>query len=87
MIHAPGHSPGSVLFVHEPSNQAIVGDTLFAGSMGRVDFPTSDPDAMRRTLGEVMMALPDEMTIHPGHGPSTTIGRERATNPFIGGHW
>jgi glyoxylase-like metal-dependent hydrolase (beta-lactamase superfamily II) len=85
VVHAPGHSPGCVLFVHEPSRRAIVGDTLFAGSMGRVDFPTSDPAAMRRTLTRVMMALPDDMTIHPGHGPATTIGRERATNPFVGG--
>jgi glyoxylase-like metal-dependent hydrolase (beta-lactamase superfamily II) len=85
VVHAPGHSPGSALFVHDESNQAIVGDTLFAGSMGRIDFPTSEPERMRHTLREVMMALPDEMTIHPGHGPATTIGRERATNPFIHG--
>ena len=76
-----------MLFVHDESRQAIVGDTLFAGSMGRVDFPTSDPEAMRRTLRETMMALPDDMTIHPGHGPATTIGVERATNPFVHGTW
>ena len=83
VVHAPGHSPGGVLYVHRESKQAIVGDTLFAGSIGRMDFPTSDPDALRRTIREVLMGLPDDMTIYPGHGPSTTIGRERATNPFV----
>ncbi|MHC4947734.1 MAG: MBL fold metallo-hydrolase [Planctomycetota bacterium] len=83
VVHAPGHSPGSVLFVHDESGQAIVGDTLFAGSIGRIDFPTSDPAAMRRTIGEVLMGLPDDTTIHPGHGPATTIGAERVSNPFV----
>jgi glyoxylase-like metal-dependent hydrolase (beta-lactamase superfamily II) len=85
VVHAPGHSPGSVLFVHDESHQALVGDTLFAGSIGRIDFPTSDPAAMRRTVQETMMALPDETTIHPGHGPHTTIARERTSNPFVVG--
>jgi len=84
-VHAPGHSPGCVLFIHDESNQAIVGDTLFAGSIGRIDFPTSSPADMRRTISETMMALPDDMTIHPGHGPATTIGRERQSNPFVVG--
>jgi len=85
VVHAPGHSPGSVLFIHDASNQAIVGDTLFAGSIGRIDFPTSNPDHMRHTIVEIMMGLPDSLTIHPGHGPSTTIGHERQTNPFVVG--
>jgi hydroxyacylglutathione hydrolase len=83
VVHAPGHSPGGVLYVHDPSKQAIVGDTLFAGSIGRMDFPTSDPAALRRTIQEVVMGLDDDYTIYPGHGPTTTIGRERATNPFV----
>jgi hydroxyacylglutathione hydrolase len=83
--HTPGHSPGGVIFVHEPSAQAIVGDTLFAGSIGRTDFPTSDGTALRRSLRDVLMSLPDEMTIYPGHGPATTIGRERVNNPFLQG--
>ena len=83
VVHAPGHSPGSVLFVHDDSHQALVGDTLFAGSIGRIDFPTSDPDAMRHTITETLMGLPDETAVHPGHGPSTTIGAERQTNPFV----
>jgi len=83
VVHAPGHSPGGVLFVHDESSQAIVGDTLFAGGIGRFDFPTSNVKDLRRTISEVLMSLPDEMTIHPGHGPSTTIGDERRTNPYV----
>ena len=83
VLHAPGHSPGSICFVHRDSNQAIVGDTLFAGSIGRHDFPTSNVDDLRHSISEVLLKLPDEMTIYPGHGPSSTIGHERMTNPFV----
>ena len=83
VLHAPGHSPGSICFIHEQSGQAIVGDTLFAGSIGRHDFPTSNVEDLRHSIQEVMMKLPDEMTIYPGHGPSSTIGEERRTNPFV----
>ncbi len=83
VIHAPGHSPGCALYVHDESKQAMVGDTLFADSIGRIDFPTSNPAAMRHTIKEVIMKLPDEMVIHPGHMNSTTIGRERTTNPYV----
>ncbi|HRQ74964.1 MAG TPA: MBL fold metallo-hydrolase [Phycisphaerales bacterium] len=83
VLHTPGHSPGGVCYVNDESRQALVGDVLFAGSIGRVDFPTSNPAAMRRTLREVMMNLPDDLTIYPGHGPATTIGRERRSNPYI----
>ncbi|UCH71937.1 MAG: hypothetical protein JSW62_05970, partial [Thermoplasmatales archaeon] len=69
--------------IHDDSKQALVGDTLFAGSIGRIDFPTSSPEAMRRSIHEVIMKLPDDMTIHPGHMNSTTIGIERASNPFV----
>ena len=85
VLHTPGHSPGGACFVHDQSKQAIVGDTLFAGSIGRFDFPTSDPDKLRHSLHDVLMNLPDDMTIYPGHGPSTTIGRERRTNPYLVG--
>ena len=71
--------------MHESAPLAIVGDTLFAGSIGRIDFTGSDPAAMRRSLTDVLMALPDETTIYPGHGPSSTIGAERRSNPFITG--
>jgi glyoxylase-like metal-dependent hydrolase (beta-lactamase superfamily II) len=83
VVHTPGHSPGGVLYVHDESRQAIVGDTIFAGSIGRTDFPGSDIEAFRHSIGTVMAALPDEMTINPGHGPATTMGRERRTNPFL----
>lgn len=83
VLHTPGHSPGGACFVHDDSKQAIVGDTLFAGSIGRFDFPTSNPDDLRRSIQEVLMTLPDDFTIYPGHGPSTTIGRERRANPFV----
>ncbi|NKB25688.1 MAG: MBL fold metallo-hydrolase [Kiritimatiellae bacterium] len=83
VIHAPGHSPGSLCFIHEESNQAIVGDTLFAGGIGRYDFPTSNVHDLRSSIKHVLMALPDAMTIYPGHGPSTIIGHERTTNPFV----
>ena len=83
VLHTPGHSPGCVLFIHDESRQAIVGDTLFAGSIGRIDFPTSDPDAMRRSIHDIILALPYDMHIYPGHMQPTTIGRERQTNPFV----
>jgi len=83
VLHTPGHSPGGVCFVHDPSKQAIVGDTLFAGSIGRFDFPTSNVEDLRRSIHDVLMSLPDDMTIFPGHGDRTTIGRERRTNPYV----
>ncbi len=78
VLHTPGHSPGGVVYLNRATNQAIVGDTLFAGSIGRFDFPTSNADDLRRSISEVIMALPDETTIHPGHGPATTIGASAA---------
>lgn len=87
VMHTPGHSPGGVCYIHDASKQALVGDTLFAGSMGRVDFPTSNPEQMRITLFEKLMALPDDMTIYSGHGPVTTIGAERLANPFLRRTW
>lgn len=89
VLATPGHSPGGLTFHHEPSHQALVGDTLFAGGIGRVDFPTSDPAKLRRSLHEVLLALPDTTAVYPGHGPATTVGRERRTNPFLapGARW
>jgi glyoxylase-like metal-dependent hydrolase (beta-lactamase superfamily II) len=83
ILHTPGHSPGSICFVHDQSGQAIVGDTLFAGSIGRHDFPTSNVSDLRHTISTVLMGLPDSMKIYPGHGSSSTIGEERTTNPFV----
>jgi glyoxylase-like metal-dependent hydrolase (beta-lactamase superfamily II) len=81
--HTPGHSPGGVLFVHDESAQAIVGDTIFAGSIGRHDFPTSNAADLFRSLRDVVMTLPDATRLYPGHGPVTTVGRERRTNPYL----
>jgi glyoxylase-like metal-dependent hydrolase (beta-lactamase superfamily II) len=83
VLHTPGHSPGGVTIACDDAGEAIVGDTLFAGSIGRVDFPTSDPARMHRSLHEVLMRLPDAVRVHPGHGPSTTIGAERRSNPWL----
>jgi len=79
----PGHSPGSVaLLVGEA---AFVGDALFQGSVGRTDLPGGDASTLRRSLNDVLLALPDATVVYPGHGPETTIGRERRTNPFLNG--
>lgn len=83
VIHTPGHSPGSVTLVCDEAKVMISGDTLFAGSIGRSDFPTSDPGALMKSLKERILAFPDDYAVHPGHGESTTIGRERRTNPFL----
>jgi glyoxylase-like metal-dependent hydrolase (beta-lactamase superfamily II) len=83
VIHTPGHSPGGVSLYHAPSKTAIVGDTLFAGSVGRFDFPGSDGPTLERSIREKLYALPDDVTIYPGHGPSSTIGQEKRTNPFV----
>jgi glyoxylase-like metal-dependent hydrolase (beta-lactamase superfamily II) len=90
---APGHTEGSVLFDlpgrpdevqdGDVSSTMLSGDVLFAGSIGRYDLAGGDAAAMRRTLSEVVLGLPDDMLVLPGHGPSTTIARERATNPYL----
>jgi hydroxyacylglutathione hydrolase len=82
VIHTPGHSPGHVVFRSE--DMVFAGDLLFAGSIGRTDFPLSDPRRMSASLARIC-ELDDATIIHPGHGPSTTIGKERATNPFLAG--
>lgn len=85
VLHTPGHSPGGITLWHEPSRQAIVGDTLFAGSIGRSDFPGSDFDTLERSICTRLYTLPNETTVFPGHGPETTVGRERLMNPFVRG--
>jgi glyoxylase-like metal-dependent hydrolase (beta-lactamase superfamily II) len=81
ILHTPGHSPGSVTFVH--GRQAISGDVLFAGSIGRTDLPLADAKTLFRSIDDVLVPLGADVTIHSGHGPATTIGRELATNPFL----
>ncbi|MEM8835715.1 MAG: MBL fold metallo-hydrolase [Planctomycetota bacterium] len=81
--HTPGHSPGSVSLHCAHAGVAIVGDTLFAGSIGRSDFPTSDEAALHASIRDVLYALSDDTIVCPGHGPTTTIGREKSSNPFV----
>jgi hydroxyacylglutathione hydrolase len=85
--HAPGHSPGSVVFSLTGTDDAVMfsGDLLFAGSIGRVDLPGGSMAAMEASLRSVVLPQDDAMLVHPGHGPSTTIARERATNPYLQG--
>jgi len=81
--HTPGHSPGGVCLYCEQQGVAIVGDTLFAGSIGRYDFPTSDGPALMRSIRERLLTLPDDTRVLPGHGPATTVGQERRSNPYL----
>jgi glyoxylase-like metal-dependent hydrolase (beta-lactamase superfamily II) len=83
--HAPGHTQGSVMFSVDLGEAPglLAGDVLFAGSVGRVDLPGGSWDAMLRSLRDVVLPLDDETVVLPGHGPATTIGRERATNPYL----
>lgn len=83
VLHTPGHSPGGVTLVHDDSRQAIVGDALFAGSIGRTDFPGSSFETLERSIREHLYTLPDETVIYPGHGPTSTIGAEKTSNPFV----
>jgi glyoxylase-like metal-dependent hydrolase (beta-lactamase superfamily II) len=86
VLETPGHSCGHVVFVAKELSPMIVlgGDVLFAGSIGRSDFPDSDPAALVRSIRGKLFALPDDTIVLPGHGPATTIGREKRTNPFVG---
>jgi hydroxyacylglutathione hydrolase len=84
VVFTPGHSPGHVTF-HVPDEQAVFsGDVLFQGSVGRTDLPGGDPQVLMASLKLLADTLPDETTVHPGHMGITTIGAERATNPFLG---
>jgi glyoxylase-like metal-dependent hydrolase (beta-lactamase superfamily II) len=82
VLHLPGHSPGSVGLLNESAEVLIAGDTLFAGSVGRIDFPTSSPADMRKSLGR-LLELPEGTRVLPGHGPGTSIAAERRANPFL----
>ena len=96
VTHAPGHTEGSVLFTFaevpdgvadqvDALGTVLSGDVLFAGSIGRTDLPGGDDAAMRRTLRDVVLPLPDRTLVLPGHGPATTVAHERATNPYLQG--
>jgi len=83
VIHTPGHTEGSICLYFPEEKKLIAGDTLFAGSIGRTDLPGGSMEKIMRSLHNQVMALPDETEVVPGHGPLTTIGEERETNPFL----
>ena len=83
IAHVPGHSPGSIQFYFEDARMAISGDTLFAGSIGRTDLPEGDFDVLAKSIREKIYTLPDDTILLPGHGPRTTVGREKVSNPFV----
>lgn len=81
--YTPGHAPGHVVFIYADDRWVIGGDVLFQGSVGRTDLPGCEPDALRRSIEDVMYALPDDFVVWPGHGPCTTIGEEKRFNPYV----
>jgi len=83
VIHTPGHTEGSICLYFPADKKLIAGDTLFAGSIGRTDLPGGSYEKIIRSLHNQVLALPDETVVVPGHGPMTTIGAERESNPFL----
>nr|WP_273544025.1 MBL fold metallo-hydrolase [Croceicoccus gelatinilyticus] len=83
VVHCPGHTPGHVVFYHAPSQFAVVGDVLFKGSIGRTDFPMSNHQDLIDSITQRLWPLGDDVTFIPGHGPISTFGAERQTNPFV----
>ena len=81
--HAPGHAPGHVVFIDHATRNVVGGDVLFRGSVGRTDLPGGDAATLARSIEEVLFALPEDYTVWPGHGPETSIGEEKAGNPFV----
>ena len=84
-LYTPGHAPGHLSFLVEGEDLVFSGDALFAGSVGRTDLPGGSMETLLRSIEERLLPLPDETRVLSGHGPGTTIGRERATNPFLQG--
>jgi hydroxyacylglutathione hydrolase len=83
VLHTPGHTPGSICLLFPDHHLLLAGDTLFAGSIGRTDLPGGDGQQILRSLRERLLVLPDSTRVLPGHGPETTIGEERQSNPFL----
>ncbi len=86
VIHTPGHTEGSICLYFPAEKKLIAGDTLFAGSIGRTDLPGGSFEKIIRSLHDKVLELPDDTVVIPGHGPLTTIGRERHSNPFLVAH-
>ena len=85
VLHCPGHTPGHVVFFHRADRLALVGDVLFKGSIGRTDFPMGDHQALLDSIRQRLWPLGDDVKFVPGHGPMSTIGEERRSNPFVRG--
>ncbi len=85
ILHAPGHSPGSIVFFNDENRLALMGDVLFQGSVGRTDFPYGSHETLMKSIKEKVLPLGDDVVFLPGHGPASQIGTERKTNPFIQG--
>lgn len=83
VLHCPGHTPGHVVFLYRPQQLAWVGDVLFQGSIGRTDFPRGDHDQLVASIRNKLFTLGDDITFIPGHGPTSTFGQERRSNPFV----
>jgi glyoxylase-like metal-dependent hydrolase (beta-lactamase superfamily II) len=83
VLHCPGHSPGSVVFVNQPQRFALMGDVLFRASVGRTDLPGGDEATLLRSIRDKLLPLGDEVAFICGHGPGSTIGHERRSNPFL----
>lgn len=83
ILHCPGHAPGHLVFFDEELRLAISGDVLFKGSVGRTDLPGGDHDALLRSIREKLLPLGDDVSFLPGHGPASTLGEERRSNPFL----
>ncbi|HEX8374513.1 MAG TPA: MBL fold metallo-hydrolase [Geminicoccaceae bacterium] len=83
VLHCPGHTPGHLVFVNVESKFAVVGDVLFRGSVGRTDFPYGDGDALLRSIRDKLLPLGDDVAFLCGHGPGSTIGAERRSNPYV----
>mgnify|MGYP002777444510 FL=1 len=84
-IEVPGHSPGHMMFYHEPTKNLIGGDVLFRQSIGRTDLPGGNHEQLLKNIREKVYTLPNDVTVYPGHGPETTIGFEKQHNPFVRG--
>lgn len=83
VLFTPGHAPGHVVFYHPESKNVVGGDVLFQRSIGRTDLPGGDHATLLHSIRTQLFALPDDVTVHPGHGPATTIGEEKTSNPFL----
>ncbi len=83
VVHCPGHTPGHVVFIHKPSRFAIVGDVIFQGSIGRTDFPGGNHPDLIHSIRNKLFPYGDDVTFLPGHGPTSTFGAERRTNPYV----